>query len=253
MRVLFAAMFVVLPVLAAAQSSQSGTSVNPTLPSIGLPLPDIGLPLGPPETPRANKPNSRGERRSPPARRQPRGDERRGDRARGRTVYLVPAYPAWNYPVSAPEAPAPPAAVNEPEPAPPPEPVRPTGTLSLDVEPPGTAQVFVDNFYVGTINDVGRELTLDAGTHNVELRASGYETLNVNVKIDPGRNITYRGSLQPVAGKAASASPDRAAEAAPAKRKPIYAIPGCYLGDVPPKEAGLPPTCDPRKAITIRP
>ena len=30
-------------------------------------------------------------------------------------------------------------------------------------------------------------------------------------------------------------------------------IPGCYLGDVAPKDAGLPATCDQSRAVTFRP
>ena len=32
----------------------------------------------------------------------------------------------------------------------------------------------------------------------------------------------------------------------------IYFIPGCYLGDVPPKDAGLPAGCDASRAVTFK-
>jgi hypothetical protein len=32
-----------------------------------------------------------------------------------------------------------------------------------------------------------------------------------------------------------------------------YIIRGCYLGNVPPKDAGLPPGCDPDRAIAVTP
>lgn len=124
--------------------------------------------------------------------------------------------------------------------------------LLLDVQPYGTAQLYVDGFFVGTANDVGGELTLEAGTHNIEMHAEGYETASVNVKIDAGRAITYRGTLQPL--KTTEAEPPApAAEGKPAQRKPFYVIPGCYIGDVPPKDAGLPATCDLSRTVTIRP
>jgi hypothetical protein len=43
--------------------------------------------------------------------------------------------------------------------------------------------------------------------------------------------------------------------AAPATRSaPVtfYLIPGCYMGNVPPKEAHLRPDCDPDRAITFQ-
>ena len=32
----------------------------------------------------------------------------------------------------------------------------------------------------------------------------------------------------------------------------FYVIPGCYMGNVPPEDTGLPEGCDPRRAITIK-
>ena len=71
------------------------------------------------------------------------------------------------------------------------------GTLRLDVEP-GTAQVYVDGFYVGSVamvNDVG--LTLRVGWHRLEFRAPGYETPAVNVTVEANRTTTYHLALQP--------------------------------------------------------
>src|SRR5712691_7030753 len=50
------------------------------------------------------------------------------------------------------------------------------GGLRFETEP-GIAQVYVDGFYVGVVDDFGirgRALDLEAGPHRVELRAAGY-------------------------------------------------------------------------------
>ncbi len=250
MRVLFAALLVALPALAAAQSARSVGDPDTPLPSIGLPLPQIGLPLAPIGLPQADTPTNRGDRRSPPSQRQHRGSEKRERPSKRSVVYVIPAY-GWNAPPVAPtggSVPAEPAPSSQPE-----EPSPPTGTLSLDVPVHAGAQLYVDDFYVGTTDEIGRELTLEAGPHRVEMRAPGYETLGVNVRIEPGRVITYRGTPQPLAATATPAPAPRAVDANPAQRKPFYVIPGCYLGNVPPKDAGLPATCDQSKAITIWP
>jgi hypothetical protein len=74
------------------------------------------------------------------------------------------------------------------------------GTLHLDVEPT-TAQVYVDGFYVGTVEDISRQpagLDLAAGWHRLEFRAPGYVTPAVNVTIEADRTLNYRRELQPI-------------------------------------------------------
>jgi hypothetical protein len=80
--------------------------------------------------------------------------------------------------------------------------VQPSGAghLRLRVEP-ATAQVFVDGFYMGTVDDFNgsaQDASLEAGPHRIEIRAPGYETLTFDVKTEASRTITYRGSLRPV-------------------------------------------------------
>jgi hypothetical protein len=120
------------------------------------------------------------------------------------------------------------------------------GSLFLQVQP-ARVQVFVDGYYVGTVDDFDGTpgaLMLDAGAHVVELDDPAYEHVRFDVRIDSSQPIIYRREMSP-----ASAQP-----AAPltSTSSPMYSIPGCYLGNVPPNDAGLPATCDPARAIRLR-
>ena len=84
-------------------------------------------------------------------------------------------------------------------PSPLPQPSSSRGTLRLEIGP-ATAQVYVDGFYVGTVEDANRSqsgLSLAAGWHRLELRATGYVTPAINVTIEPNRTTSYRGELKP--------------------------------------------------------
>ena len=255
MRLLLAALLVALPSLADAQtvtSEGARRSQPPPQPSIGLPLAPIGLPLAditPTLAPLGTRPGPT-ETTSSPDRvpgRQPRerGPQRRGRNAPG-VVYVVPFY-GWGMSVAAaPGQVAPPAVA---------APVA-TGTLWLDIEPRGVGEVYVDGYLAGTTLDVRGSMELDAGAHQVEIRAAGYQPVGVAVRIDAGGVVTLRRALQPL--EVAPSLPPATAPAAPVAatpipRKPFYYIPGCYLGDVPPKDAGLPPGCDQSKTVVVRP
>jgi PEGA domain len=83
--------------------------------------------------------------------------------------------------------------------APPPSEAPEIGNLRLDVEPI-SAQIFVDGFFVGTVEDLYHTLaglSLTPGPHHLELRAPGYETAVIDVKVDANRTITYRTALKP--------------------------------------------------------
>jgi hypothetical protein len=222
-----------------------------TLPPIGLPLPEIGLPLPPlgPAPPSGPTPTDRTVGGGP---RRGRGDGRppyrgRGGRGRPGVVYVVPAYPYPWFDVYG--SPVPGAAVEPPTTAPA-APVVPAGSLWLDLQPVAPTQVFVDGVFVGSADDHGQELVLEAGAHQIELREPGYEPLRFDVRIEAGQAITYRGRLE----RSATAGPAEPAVPSPAiPRKPFYMIPGCYLGDVPPTQAKLPPTCDPARAVVVEP
>jgi hypothetical protein len=72
------------------------------------------------------------------------------------------------------------------------------GELRLDVSP-RHAQVFVDGYYAGTVDDFDgafQALKLESGAYRIEISAPGYETLAFDVRINPGQDIRYRGDLR---------------------------------------------------------
>ena len=73
--------------------------------------------------------------------------------------------------------------------------------MRLRVEP-RNAQVFVDGYFVGTVDDFdsGRGLPLESGPQSIEIRADGYESLQVKVLILPDETITYEGNLTAAPG-----------------------------------------------------
>jgi len=73
----------------------------------------------------------------------------------------------------------------------------PTGELRLDVAP-RNAEVYVDGYYAGQVDDfdgVFQSLELEEGTYRIEIVAPGFATLDFNIRISPGRKVTYRGDL----------------------------------------------------------
>jgi len=112
-----------------------------------------------------------------------------------------------------------------------------SGSLYLEVEPT-TAQVYVDGFYMGIVDDFGRTgVTLPTGRHRIELRASGYEALTIDVNIVAGQPTRYHGKLPAERRPAVDAVPPRT-------HGDLFVIPGCYAGDRPPRESALPHGCD---------
>ncbi len=60
------------------------------------------------------------------------------------------------------------------------------------------AEVYVDGYYAGIIDDFdGRwqQLRLDDGGYRIEIRKAGRSTLTFDVRVQPGRTITYRGQM----------------------------------------------------------
>ncbi len=120
------------------------------------------------------------------------------------------------------------------------------------MQPDRNLQLFVDGYYVGTLDDVGGELRLETGPHRIEMRAPGYETSEVDVRIPFDRSITYRGALKPLNDKPApEALVTASADVASVTPRTFYLIPGCYVGNVPPKDVNLPAMCDLGRLITV--
>lgn len=258
MRIWLAAILMAgLPTLAPAQdTTATGITVGGLpLPSIGLPLPSIGLPhppmgLPPPQTTPTRR---HGDPSTPP----PNG--RRGQRGEVPPVVPVVIFPVFYTP---PTPGVTGTSAGAPTKATPVDSVQ-NGRVLLDVEPGDSAQLYVDGYYVGTPDDYREGLELPAGPHALEVRASGFETASTSVQVPEGRSITYRAALTRRGAASNSVSPsgpapaptttDSSPTSTPAQGPTTYyVIPGCYMGNVPPAEASLPPTCDPARAITIR-
>jgi hypothetical protein len=125
----------------------------------------------------------------------------------------------------------------------------PNGYLHLQLQP-GTAQVYIDGAYMGTVDDFRRLIpgrALEAGMHRVELRASGYETVAFDAFISPRETLTYRADMERTRPRV------DVPVAPPGRPKAFYVIPNCYAGDKPPRSVNLPPGCSASKARTIPP
>jgi hypothetical protein len=73
------------------------------------------------------------------------------------------------------------------------------GGIALEMTP-YDADVFVDGTYAGRVEDFDgatQPLTLTTGVHELEVQAQGYEPMRMNVEIQPGQVIPYRGDLRP--------------------------------------------------------
>ncbi|HUK34517.1 MAG TPA: PEGA domain-containing protein [Vicinamibacterales bacterium] len=92
------------------------------------------------------------------------------------------------------ETPAPTQAIAPSSGAPLPE---PPGDLHLEVTPKD-AQVYVDGYYVGIVDDFNGHnqlLKLLPGSHHLTVQAGGYETTETDVSIEARQTTTYRGTL----------------------------------------------------------
>jgi hypothetical protein len=245
-----------LPAVAAAQTTARvlGSGSLPPRQSIGLPLPQIGLPLPPiglplPPIGLALPPMGLPPAAAPPVRRRGVNHAVRGfGRNDPAVVYVVPAN-AWPlYQAAAASAGTEPQEGSSR----PSKPQPPAGRLRLDIEPTGgQQQLYVDSSYAGTFKDFSGELQLEAGPHTIHIEALGYETLHVDVNIYSGVSITYRGTLNPIEPVPPTESLSTGSTSTEAiAPMTVYIVPGCYIGNVPPQDAGLPPGCDVSRVIT---
>lgn len=72
------------------------------------------------------------------------------------------------------------------------------GSIKLRVKPK-EAEVYVDGTYYGQVDNYDgtfQHLDLAAGTHKVEIRANGYETLQLQMRVLPGKTVTYTGEMK---------------------------------------------------------
>ena len=251
MRVALAA--ALLMSVAASGSAQSRTHEQSTAemprPSIGLPLPHIGLPLPamglrPPTTERSERIEGpeRSERIQRPERSERFERLERFERSGG--ILFVPTF-GWPYPYFS-EA----AIPSAPSPAVTPQ-TSPIGRVHFDVAGAIDPQVYVDDYYVGMMSDfVGGEVPLDAGTHTIELREDTFESLRVDLRVPADGVITYRGAMRPIQVERLERL-ERLERPESPPPTTIYMIPGCYIGNVPPREASLPAGCDPARAMAF--
>jgi hypothetical protein len=73
------------------------------------------------------------------------------------------------------------------------------GGVSLEISP-FDADVWVDGTWAGRVEDfdgTSQPLTLVPGTHRIEVQAPGYAPLVMDVVVQPGQVIPYRGDMQP--------------------------------------------------------
>jgi hypothetical protein len=78
-------------------------------------------------------------------------------------------------------------------------PGRAYGSVRI-VDAPRDAQVFVDGYYAGIVDDydgVFQRLNLEVGPHRIEIEAPGYPRVGFDVRIEPGQTITYRAYPRP--------------------------------------------------------
>ena len=71
-------------------------------------------------------------------------------------------------------------------------------TLTRTLAPVASA-ILVDGYYVGIVDEFDnpfQQLRLESGPHRIEVRADGYEPLSFDVRIVPGKTITYKAELK---------------------------------------------------------
>ncbi len=100
-----------------------------------------------------------------------------------------------------------------------------TGAARIEVKP-RDAEVFVDGYFVGTVDDfdgVLQRLHLPYGEHEIEVYLPGHRTLRERVLFRPGATVRITGALEPLpAGSPEEPRPAPAAGRRPAERSGTY-------------------------------
>jgi len=79
-------------------------------------------------------------------------------------------------------------------------PYRPYGGVRIQL-PQRQAEVWVGGYFVGTVDDFDgsfQQLNLEPGAHRIEVREQGFDPIEFDVKVEPGRTIHYRSDMKPV-------------------------------------------------------
>lgn len=74
-----------------------------------------------------------------------------------------------------------------------------TGGVRLRIRP-RDAQVFVNGYYAGLVDDFDgtfQQLPLEPGGHKIEVRLPGFEDLELDLHVQPGRTINVQEDLRP--------------------------------------------------------
>ena len=72
------------------------------------------------------------------------------------------------------------------------------GSLRIKAKP-ATAKIYIDGTLVGTVDDfdgLTNHLEIEAGPHEMEVRADGYATLIKDINVKAGQTTTERLSLK---------------------------------------------------------
>src|SRR5436190_5564492 len=73
-----------------------------------------------------------------------------------------------------------------------------SGGISFEITP-GTAELWIDGVRVSTVaqfTPTSQPLGLTAGRHRIEIKAPGYQTINIDADVVAGQVIPYQGTMQ---------------------------------------------------------
>ena len=108
---------------------------------------------------------------------------------------------------------------------------------------PRNAQVYLDGYYVGVVNDFDgawQRLDLPSGDHEITVYLQGYQTYRQRTFFRPGQDYHFKAILEPLAAGVTQEPPPQPPQQPP----PAAGNPGYY----PPPRAGEPRRMPPRQA-----